>query len=149
MWVKMKYSLTKQADKEALVELFMMLSDSLDENIPDIIWLGSEFEVDFKQPNLKCAIDYISTKKGGEFTVKVSWITPEAKKQKAKAAAAKTKERLEKGASKTKTSKTKKKATKPIEMVSDDELWLEDEDSWEVPSDDDGEWDSQDYDDEW
>ncbi len=145
----MKYSLTKQADKEALVELFMMLSDSLDEGIPDVSWLGSEFEVDLKQPNLKCTIDYISTKKGGEFAVKIRWITPEAKKQKAKESAAKTKERLEKGASKTKTSKTKKKKTKSIEMVSDEELWLDDEEEAFKASSDDGEWDSSDYDDEW
>lgn len=145
----MKYSLTKQADKEALVELFMMLSDSLDEGIPDVIWQGSEFEVDLKQPNLKCTIDYISTKKGGEFAVKIRWITPEAKKQKAKESAAKTKERLEKGASKTKTPKTKKKKTKSIEMVSDEELWLDDEDEAFTASSDDGEWDSSDYDDEW
>lgn len=144
----MKYSLTKHADKEALVELFMMLSDSLDEGIPDVIWQGSEFEVDLKQPDLKCTIDYISTKKGGEFSVKIRWITPEAKKQKAKESAAKTKERLEKGASKTKTTKTKKKETKSIEMVSDEELWLDDEEGFEVSSDD-GEWDSSDYDDEW
>ena len=145
----MKYSLTKQADKEALVELFMMLSDSLDEGIPDVIWLGSVFEVDLKQPNLKCTIDYISTKKGGEFAVKIRWITPEAKKQKAKESAAKTKARLEKGASKTKTSKTKKKKTKSIEMVSDEELWLDDEEEAFKASSDDGEWDSSDYDDEW
>ncbi|MGC9780391.1 MAG: hypothetical protein HZR80_14180 [Candidatus Heimdallarchaeota archaeon] len=146
----MKYSLTKQVNKEALVELFMMLSDSLDESIPDIIWQGSEFEVDLKQNKLNCVIEYVSTKKGGEFAVKVSWITPAAKKQKAKEAAAKTKERLEKGASKTKSkkSKAKPKETKPIEMVSDAELWLEDEEKWELPSDA-GEWDSEDYDDEW
>ena len=145
----MKYSLTKQADKEALVELFMMLSDSLDEGIPDVSWQGSEFEVDLKQPNLKCTIDYISTKKGGEFAVKIRWITPEAKKQKAKESAAKTKARLEKGASKTKTSKTKKKKSKSIEMVSDEELWLDDEEEAFKASSDDGEWDSSDYDDEW
>ncbi len=145
----MKYSLTKQADKEALVELFMMLSDSLDEGIPDVIWQGSEFEVDLKQPDLKCTIDYVSTKKGGEFAVKIRWITPEAKKQKAKESAAKTKERLEKGASKIKTTKTKKKKTKSIEMVSDEELWLDDEDEAFTTSSDDGEWDSSDYDDEW
>ncbi|NPE07212.1 MAG: hypothetical protein GNW80_02930 [Asgard group archaeon] len=145
----MKYSLTKQADKEALVELFMMLSDSLDEGIPDIIWQGSEFEVDLKQPDLKCTIEYVSTKKGGEFAVKVRWITPEAKKQKAKESAAKTKERLEKGESKTKTTKTKKKGPKPIEMVSDEELWLDDEEEAFSTSSDDGEWDSSDYDDEW
>jgi hypothetical protein len=144
----MKYSLTKKADKEALIELFMMLSDSLDENIPDIIWQGSEFEVDIKQPDLNCIIEYVSTKKGGEFSVKVSWITPEAKKQKAKEAAAKAKEKLEKGASKTKSTKGKKKETKPIELVSDEELWLEDEESWEV-SGDDAEWDSEDYDEAW
>jgi len=143
-----KYSLTKKADKEALAELFMMLSDSLDENIPDIIWQGSEFEVVINHPDLNCVIDYVSTKKGGEFSVKVSWITPEAKKQKAKEAAAKTKEKLEKGASKTKTSKTQKKEPKSIELVSDEELWLEDEESWDV-SEDDGEWDSDDYDEEW
>ncbi len=145
----MKYSLTKQADKEALVELFMMLSDSLDEGIPDVSWLGSEFEVDLKQPDLKCTIEYVSTKKGGEFAVKIRWITPLAKKQKAKESAAKTKERLEKGALKTKTSKTKKKETKPIEMVSDEELWLDDEDEAFTATSDDGEWDSSDYDDEW
>ena len=145
----MKYSLTKKSDKEALVELFMMLSDSLDENIPDIIWQGSEFEVDIKQPELNCTIDYVSTKKGGEFSIKVSWITPEAKKQKAKAAAEKTKERLEKGAAKTKPLKTKKKETKPIELVSDEELWLDDEEEAWTASSDDGEWDSEDYDEEW
>jgi len=144
----MKYSLTKQADKESLVELFMMLSDSLDEGIPDVIWQGSEFEVDLKQPELKCTIDYVSTKKGGEFAVKIRWITPEAKKQKAKESAAKTKERLEKGLSKTKT-KSKKKKTKSIEMVSDEELWLDDEEEAFKASSDDGEWDSSDYDDEW
>ncbi|MHA1586429.1 MAG: hypothetical protein ACTSUW_03730, partial [Candidatus Heimdallarchaeota archaeon] len=141
----MKYSLTKQADKESLVELFMMLSDSLDEGIPDVIWQGSEFEVDLKQPELKCTIDYVSTKKGGEFAVKIRWITPEAKKQKAKESAAKTKERLEKGLSKTKT-KSKKKKTKSIEMVSDEELWLDDEEEAFKASSDDGEWDSSDYD---
>ncbi len=145
----MKYSLTKQADKEALVELFMMLSDSLDEGIPDVIWQGSEFEVDLKQPNLKCNIDYVSTKKGGEFAVKIRWITPLAKKQKAKESAAKTKAKLEKGALKTKTTKAKKKVTKPIEMVSDEELWLDDEEEAFTASSDDGEWDSSDYDDEW
>ncbi|MHA1123242.1 MAG: hypothetical protein ACTSPC_10650 [Candidatus Heimdallarchaeota archaeon] len=144
----MKYSLTKQADKESLVELFMMLSDSLDEGIPDVNWQGSEFEVDLKQPALKCTIDYVSTKKGGEFAVKIRWITPEAKKQKAKESAAKTKERLEKGLSKTKT-KSKKKKTKSIEMVSDEELWLDDEEEAFKASSDDGEWDSSDYDDEW
>jgi predicted transglutaminase-like cysteine proteinase len=146
----MKYSLTKKADKEALVELFMMLSDSLDENIPDIIWQGSEFEVDIKQPQLNCTIDYVSTKNGGEFSIKVSWITQEAKKQKAKETAEKTKEKLEKGETKTKSLKTTNKETKkPIELVSDEELWLDDEEEAWTASSDDGEWDSEDYDEEW
>jgi len=97
----MKFSLTKQVNKETLVELFMMLSDSIDENIPDIIWEGSEFEVDLKQDKVKCDINYISAKKGGEFSIAISWITPAAKKQKAAEAEKKARERLAKGAAKT------------------------------------------------
>ena len=147
---KVKYSLKKQTKKPALVELFMMLSDSMDENIPDIIWEGSEFEVDIKQENITCDIGYISTKKGGEFTLKISWITPAAKKAKEKEAAKKTKEKLE-GKTKPDTSSKKKapapKAAKPVEVVEDEDLWAEEE-SWNV-SDDDEDWDNEDYDDEW
>ena len=146
----MKYSLKKKTKKQALVELFMMLSDSMDENIPDIIWEGSEFEVDINQENIACDIGFISTKKGGEFTIKISWITDAAKKAKQKAAAAKTKERLE-GKTKAATSSKKKgsttKATKPVKLVQDEDIWAE-ETKWEV-SDDDEDWDNEDYDDEW
>jgi hypothetical protein len=141
----MKYSLTKKANKEALVELFMMLSDSIDEDIPDIIWEGSEFEVDIKQPDVNCDIGYVSTKKGGEFSIKVSWITPAAVKAKEKEKLAKTKEKIEKTSGK-KTKGTGK--SQKVELVDDEELWIEDEDSWNISSDD-GEWDSEDYDDEW
>ena len=145
----MKYSLKKQAKKQALVELFMMLSDSMDENIPDILWEGSEFEVDINQENIACDIDYISTKKGGEFTLKIRWITDAAKKAKQKAAAEKTKQQLE---GKTKTSASKKnkattKTPKPVKVVKDEDLWAE-EANWEA-SDDDEDWDNSDYDDEW
>ena len=147
----MKYSLTKQVTKEALVELFMMLSDSFDENIPDILWENSEFEVKITEPNLKTKIDFISTKKGGEFTVNISWITDVAKKQMAKETEKKNKEKLAKGgaaaAKATPKSKAKKKVTKPVELVSDEELWSDEED-WTV-SGDDSDWDSEDYDDAW
>ena len=114
--VEVKYSLKKQIKKQALVELFMMLSDSMDENIPDIVWEGSEFEVNINQDNLTCDIGYISTKKGGEFSISISWITEAAKKAKEKAAAEKTKEKL---AGKTKTaSATKKKAAPAPKSVS-------------------------------
>ncbi|NHJ47431.1 MAG: hypothetical protein FK733_06570 [Asgard group archaeon] len=143
----MKYSLTKKVNKEALVELFMMLSDSIDEDIPDIIWEGSEFEVDIKQPNVNCLINYVAAKKGGEFNIKISWITPAAKKEKDKEKVAKTKEKIEK-TSGTKSSPKGAKKSQKVGMVDDEELWLEDEDNWEVSSDD-GEWDSEDYDEEW
>ncbi|MBN1327849.1 MAG: hypothetical protein JXA54_00115 [Candidatus Heimdallarchaeota archaeon] len=146
----MKYSLTKQVDKKALVELFIMLSDSIDESIPDIIWEGSEFEVDISQDTVKCDVDYISTKKGGEFKVMISWITPEAKKQKAEEAEKKTKERLAKEGVTVKTSSTKEKTEedKPLEVVSDAELWSDEEENWDDGGDD-AEWDSEDYDEEW
>ena len=147
----MKYSLKKKTKKQALVELFMMLSDSMDENIPDIIWEGSEFEVDINQENIACDIGYISTKKGGEFTIKISWITDAAKKAKEKAAAAKTKERLEGKTKAAATSSKKKsagsKATKPVKPVQDEDIWAE-ETKWEA-TDDDEDWDNEDYDDEW
>ncbi|HUT80104.1 MAG TPA: hypothetical protein VMZ29_02795 [Candidatus Bathyarchaeia archaeon] len=146
----MKYSLTKQVDKQALVELFIMLSDSIDESIPDIIWEGSEFEVDISQDAVKCAVDYISTKKGGEFKVSISWITPEAKKQKAEEAEKKTKERLAKEGVTVKAShaKAKTEEDKPLEVVSDEELWSDEEEAWDGGGDD-AEWDSEDYDEEW
>ena len=140
----MKYSLTKHVKKQELAELFLNLSDSIDENIPDIIWQGSEFEADIKQKDVSCDINYIATKKGGEFSIKISWITPAAKKKKAEEAAKKTKERLEK---KTSTKSSKVKEDKPIEIVKDEDIWAE-EDDWEASSDDD-DWDSEDYDDEW
>ncbi|MHA1125141.1 MAG: hypothetical protein ACTSO7_02355 [Candidatus Heimdallarchaeota archaeon] len=145
----MKYSLKKQAKKQALVELFMMLSDSMDENIPDIIWEGSEFEVDINQENVTCDIAYISTKKGGEFSVKISWITIAAKKAKQQAAAAKTKERLE-GKTKAAAASSKKKTpapktAKPVK-IEDEDIWAE-ETKWEASDDDD--WDNEDFDDEW
>ena len=144
----MKYSLKKQIKKPALVELFMMLSDSMDENIPDIVWEGSEFEVNINQENLICDIGYISTKKGGEFTLSISWITEAAKKAKEKEAAKKTKEKLE---GKTKAASSKKKSTpksvKPVGLSEDEDLWAEEE-NWEISSDDE-DWDNEDYDDEW
>ena len=150
MWVEVKYSLKKQVKKQALVELFMMLSDSMDENIPDILWEGSGFEVDINQENVACDIAYISTKKGGEFTIKIHWITESAKKAKQKAAAEKTKQRLE-GKTKTSASSKKKanatKTTKPVKVVQDEDLWAEEE-NWEATSDDE-DWDNSDYDDEW
>ena len=144
-WVEVKYSLTKHVKKHELAELFLNLSDSIDEDIPDVIWQGSEFEADIKQKDVSCDINYISTKKGGEFTIKISWITPAAKKKKAEEAAAKTKEKLEKKS----PSKTpaKEKKEEPIEIVHEEDIWSE-EDDWEASSDDD-DWDSEDYDDEW
>ncbi|NHJ40087.1 MAG: hypothetical protein FK731_08645 [Asgard group archaeon] len=144
----MKYSLTKQTNKKSLVELFLMLSDSIDEEVPDIIWEGSEFEVVIDQPDVKCDINYVSTNKGGEFNIKVSWITTAAKKQKAKEAEKKAKEKIEKSKEKAGGTKPKPKAEKPVELVADEELWLEDEENWDVSADD-PEWDSEDYDDEW
>lgn len=141
----MKYSLTKHVKKQELAELFLNLSDSIEENIPDVIWQGSEFEADIKQENVSCNINYISTKKGGEFTIKISWITTAAKKKKAAEAAAKTKERLEK---KTKAKgSTKEKKNQPIKIVQEEDIWAEEE-TWEASSDDD-DWDNSDYDDEW
>jgi len=139
-----KYSLSKRAKKQELAELFLNLSDSIEDEVPDVIWKASEFEVDIKQQNVNCDINYIATKKGGEFTIKISWITPAAKKKKAAEAAAKTKERLEKKtASKTDT----KDKNKPIEIVKEEDIWAEEE-TWEASSDDD-DWDNSDYDDEW
>jgi len=144
----MKYSLTKQVDKKALVELFMILSDSLDEGIPDIVWEGSEFEVTIKQQKLKTDINYISTKKGGEFMIKISWITPAAKKAKVEETKKKTKARIEKGQAVAKSSASRTKSTsQPLEIISDEDLWLEEE-SWEAEADD-IDWDSDDFDDEW
>lgn len=148
----MKYSLKKRIKKPALVELFMMLSDSMDENIPDIVWEGAEFEVDITQENLVCDIGYISAKKGGEFSIKISWITEAAKKAKEKAATEKTKERLS-GKTKAEALAAAKKKTpasktnKPVEIVKDEELWAEEE-TW-TASDDDDDWDNEDYDEEW
>ena len=122
----------------------MNLSDSFDEDIPDVIWAGSEFEVDIKQEDISCDIGYIATKKGGEFSIKVSWITPAGKKQKVKEAEEKTKEKLQKKAPAT---KAKAKASKSIEIVQEEDIWAE-EDDWEASSDDD-DWDSEDFDDEW
>ncbi|NHJ06073.1 MAG: hypothetical protein EAX90_14700 [Candidatus Heimdallarchaeota archaeon] len=147
----MKYSLTKHIKKQELVELFLNLSDSFDENVPDVIWAGSEFEVNIDQDDVSCDIGFISTKQGGEFSIKVTWITPAAKKKKADEAAAKTKERLEKKTPATTTSKTKtaksKSAPKPVEVLEDEDLWTEEE-QWD-PSDEDDDWDSEDFDDEW
>ena len=142
----MKYSLTKQVDKKALVELFLNLSDSFDEDIPDIVWEGSEFEVTIKQKKVKTDINYISTKKGGEFTIKISWITPAAKKAKVEESKKKTKAKIEKGQAVAKSAKAKA-TPQPLELVSDEALWIEEE-SWEV-EDDDIDWDSEDFDDEW
>ena len=145
----MKYSLTKHVKKQELVELFLNLSDSFDENVPDVIWAGSEFEVNIDQDDVSCDIGFISTKQGGEFSIKISWITQAAKKKKAEEAAAKTKERLEKktpATTKTKTAKPKS-APKPVEVLEDEDLWSEEE-HWD-PSDDDDDWDSEDFDDEW
>jgi hypothetical protein len=144
----MKYSLTKQVDKKALVELFLMLSDSIDEDVPDIIWEGSEFEVIIKQPDVKCDINYVSTNKGGGFDIKLSWITPAAKKQKVKEAEKKAKEKLDKSKKTAGTKQPKTKSSKPVELVGDEELWNEDEESWSLSADDE-EWDSEDYDEEW
>lgn len=142
----MKYSLTKRVKKQELAELFLNLSDSIEEDIPNVIWQGSEFEADIKQQNVSCNINYISTKKGGEFIIKISWITPAAKKKKAAEAAAKTKERLEK---KTASKANAKDKDQPIKIVQDDDIWSEDgDDTWEASSDDD-DWDNSDYDDEW
>jgi hypothetical protein len=143
----MKYSLTKQVDKKALVELFLMLSDSIDEDVPDVIWEGSEFEVIIKQPDIKCDINYVSTNKGGGFDIKLSWITPAAKKQKVKEAEKKAKEKLDKS-KKTAGTKPKTKSQKPVELVGDEELWNEDEENWALSAADE-EWDSEDYDEEW
>ncbi|MHA1154921.1 MAG: hypothetical protein ACTSQK_02335 [Candidatus Heimdallarchaeota archaeon] len=140
----MKYSLSKRAKKQELAELFLNLSDSIEDEVPDVIWKASEFEVDIKQQNINCDINYISTKKGGEFTIKISWITPAAKKKKAAEAAAKTKERLEK---KTASKTDAKDKNKPIEIVKEEDIWAEEE-TWEASSDDD-DWDNSDYDDEW
>ncbi len=140
----MKYSLTKRAKKQELAELFLNLSDSIEDEVPDVIWKASEFEVDIKQQNVNCDINYIATKKGGEFTIKISWVTPAAKKKKAAEAAAKTKERLEKKI----TSKTGgKDKEEPIKIVKEEDIWAEEE-TWEATSDDD-DWDNSDYDDEW
>ncbi|HUU79045.1 MAG TPA: hypothetical protein VMX55_11925 [candidate division Zixibacteria bacterium] len=145
----MKYSLTKHIKKQELVELFLNLSDSFDENVPDVIWAGSEFEVNIDQDDVSCDIGFISTKQGGEFSIKVTWITPAAKKKKADEAAAKTKERLEKKTPTT-TTKTKsaksKSAPKPVEVVEDEDLWSEEE-QWD-PSEDDDDFED-DFDDEW
>ncbi|NHJ84462.1 MAG: hypothetical protein FK734_03320 [Asgard group archaeon] len=146
----MKYSLTKKVNTKSLGELYLMLSDAMEEKIPDIIWEGSEFEVNLDHPDLVCNVDYISTKKGGEFSIKVSWITPAAKKQKAAEAAAKTKEKIDKKSPSSKGSsstKPKEEEGAGLELVSDEELWLEDEDNWEMDEDED--WDSEDFDDEW
>ena len=144
----MKYSLTKNVKKKELVELFMNLSDSFDEDVPDVIWAGSEFEVNINQDDVSCDIGFISTKKGGEFSIKVSWITPAAKKKKAEEAAAKTKEKLEKKTPTTKTKASKTKATpKPVDVLDDEDLWVEEE-QWD-PTEDDEEWEDEDFDDEW
>ncbi len=141
----MKYSLTKRVKKQELAELFLNLSDSIEDDVPDIIWQGSEFDADIKQQNVSCNINYISTKKGGEFIIKISWITPAAKKKKAAEAAAKTKERLEK---KTATKTSTKDKDQPIKIVQKEDIWAEEE-TWEASSDDDDDWDNSDYDDEW
>ncbi len=142
----MKYSLTKRVKKQELAELFLNLSDSIEDDVPDVIWQGSEFAADIKQQNVSCNINYISTKKGGEFIIKISWITPAAKKKKAAEAAAKTKERLEKKTATAKTGTNDK--DQPIKIVQNDDIWAEGEETWEASSDDD-DWDNSDYDDEW
>jgi hypothetical protein len=142
----MKYTLTKKVPKKALAELFLMLSDSIDENVPDIIWEGLEFEVDLKQSEINCEIKYGSSKQGGEFSIKVGWITPAAVKEKEKEKAKETKKKLEKIE---KGKESKKTATSKAKSVDEDEeLWLEEEEDWGFTSSD-GEWDNEDYDDEW
>lgn len=146
MLIKVKYSLTKHVKKRELVELFLNLSDSFDENVPDVIWAGSEFEVDINQDDVSCDINYISTKKGGEFSIKLVWITPTGKKEKTKETLEKTKEKIEKVSdTKEKSSKPKEKEEK-LEVVGEEDIWGE-EDNWDADEDDD--WDTEDFDDEW
>ena len=149
--MKVKYSLTKHVKKQELVELFLNLSDSFDENIPDIIWGPSEFEVDIPEEDVVCDINYISTKKGGEFSVKISWITATGKKEKVKEIEEKTKEKIQKvSTEKGKTTKSKPVKTKKVSspgVETDDELWSEDDEDWDI--EDEEEFDSEDFDDEW
>lgn len=143
----MKYSLTKHVKKRELVELFLNLSDSFDENIPDVIWAGSEFEVNIPEDDVSCDISYVSTKKGGEFAVKVSWITKAGKKELEKEALEKSKQKLEKARETRKKTSGKKGSPKPVELASDEEIWAEDG-GWELSSEDE-DWEDEDFDDEW
>ncbi|MEA2070266.1 MAG: hypothetical protein U9O98_03155 [Asgard group archaeon] len=138
----MKYSLSKKVKKQSLVELFLMLSDSLDEEIPDIVWEGSDFEVDIKQENVTCDISYISTKKGGEFTVKVSWLTPAGKKEKKAEMNQKSKERIKEKKAKV-AGRSKSKG-----YVEEEDIWYEEESELDILDNED-EWLEEDYGDEW
>ncbi|MBD3192036.1 MAG: hypothetical protein GF308_15420 [Candidatus Heimdallarchaeota archaeon] len=144
----MKYSLTKHIKRENLVELFQMLSDSIDEEIPDIIWQGSEFEVDIPQKEVACKIDYIGTKKGGEFSLKIIWQDPsmeEKKPKKLSPKAAKRRQLLEKAASATEDALE----DVGVKFVEEEEDWMLDDEFWEGRSEVD-EWDEDDFEeDEW
>ena len=143
----MKYSFAKLVNKKELAELFLMLSDSIEESIPDIAWEGAEFEFDIPQIDINCDVKGISTKKGGEFTLKLGWITLEAKKEKEKEAIEKTKEKLKKGEAAAKGATTpigmKKKKVADAEVAETEvekDTWEdEDEENFDASEEDDWE----------
>lgn len=112
------------------MELFQMLSDSIDEEIPDIIWQGSEFEVDIPLKDVVCKIDYLGTKKGGEFSLKILWQDPSAKEPEAKELspkAAKRRQLLEKAASPTEDALE----DVGVKFVEEEEDWMLEDEFWE------------------
>jgi hypothetical protein len=119
----------------------MMLSDSFDENIPDIIWQGSEFEVEIKEKEVNCNIEYISTKEGGEFTIKIGWITKEGMKKMEE-------EEAKKAKSKKKAVASKKGKKTGVEFVEEEDIWAE-HDEWDLDDVTDDDWEDSDFDDEW
>ena len=160
----MKYSIAKQVKREALTELFEILSDSIDEGIPDIIWQGLEFELNINQEDILCDIDYHATKKGGEFLIKISWKLPEAKKKSttkkkgARGAAPASKTESKEDIKKKKRAELLEKASKSTgadpspEGVTLIEPEEEEEDWFPVTTwndDEELDWDDEDYEDEW
>ena len=145
----MKYSLTKQVNREALVELFEILSDSIDEDIPDIIWQGSEFEVKIGSKDVRCEIVYHSIKSGGEFTIKIGWKSSTAKKKPSSKKKSKDSKKKEEAIKSKTTSKTVPEKPTGVEFVEEEEDWLLDEGGWQEEEEEDFDWDDDDYEDEW
>jgi hypothetical protein len=140
----MKYSLTKHVEKEALSELFEILSDSFMEEIPDVIWAGSAFEVKIPAKDVHCRINFINTKKGGEFTIKITWLGPDAEEEEEDNKRIK---KLLKKTGETQIIEPEEEGDEGITYVEQEEVWPEEADdfSFKPPE----EWDDSDYEDDW